>query len=329
MDEKHFGELPAMWRVFPGIKKNPFAGWSSKTKRIVGYTALSAVIVFTATLFSVAVITSANPSPDGSGSPFPAIFDSPVSDREVGETQALVPSAKVVFHGEELGVFEMENATVKDALENFNVTVSENDTLNYPETEKIWWGMEIKVDLVEFEELYVVETIPHDTVEIPCQTVPRGERVVKVEGIDGAVGKVMRTKVVNGEALESETVEESINLTPVTEEILVGTGGVFTSPDGTEHSYSYYIDVVATAYTHTGNRTYTGTVARVGVIAVDPRYIELGKEVYVIGNYGDYGVCTAEDIGGGIKRARIDVFLDTEEECVEFGRRNMRCYVLD
>lgn len=115
---------------------------------------------------------------------------------------------------------------------------------------------------------------------------------------------------------------------PISQEIPADMGGIFVAPDGKEYEYSYYVDVTATAYTHTGNPTYMGTVAEVGVVAVDPSNIALGSEVYVIGSYGDYGVCRAEDIGGGIKGGRIDVFLDTEEECVNFGRREMRVYVL-
>jgi 3D (Asp-Asp-Asp) domain-containing protein len=107
-----------------------------------------------------------------------------------------------------------------------------------------------------------------------------------------------------------------------------GEGGVLVTPSGERYEFSYYIDVTATAYTHTGSPTYTGGVAEVGVIAVDPRNIELGSSVYVIGEYGDFGLRRAEDIGGGIKGARIDVFLDSEEECIAFGRRKMRAFIL-
>ena len=189
--------------------------------------------------------------------------------------------------------------------------------------------MNINVDKVEWVEEIITEEIPFETIEIPSQTVAKGKREIKTEGVVGTKGKSISHKIVNGEEVPEENIEKEIYTSPVNEEVYVGTGGVFTSPDGTEYNYSYYIDVTATAYTHTGNLTYSGTVAEVGVIAVDPRYIELGSNVYVIGNYGDYGVCRAEDIGGGIKRYRIDVFLDTEEECVIFGRRKMRCYVLE
>ena len=81
----------------------------------------------------------------------------------------------------------------------------------------------------------------------------------------------------------------------------------------------------ATAYTHTGNKTCTGTWPRPGgTIAVDPRVIPLGSTVYVEG----YGYAVAEDTGGAIKGRIIDVFLDTEDECWSWGRREVKVYII-
>jgi 3D (Asp-Asp-Asp) domain-containing protein len=73
----------------------------------------------------------------------------------------------------------------------------------------------------------------------------------------------------------------------------------------------------ATAYTHTGNQTFTGTWPKIGTVAVDPRKVPLGTRGYVIG----YGFVIAEDTGGLIKGDIIDLFMETEEECWEWGRR--------
>ncbi len=50
--------------------------------------------------------------------------------------------------------------------------------------------------------------------------------------------------------------------------------------------------------------TASGTKARVGAVAVDPRVIPLGTKLYVESLDGtkDYGFCTAEDTGGGLLR---------------------------
>ncbi len=83
--------------------------------------------------------------------------------------------------------------------------------------------------------------------------------------------------------------------------------------------------MVATAYTHTGNPTYTGVMPKRGTVAVDPSVIPLGREVFVEG----YGLAIAQDIGSSIKGNRIDVFVDTTEEARKWGRKTVRVYLLD
>lgn len=243
-------------------------------------------------------------------------------------TSAIMPKTAVYYHGVRLREYEGDEATVAEVLKSFNITLGENDVTNYGLDESLFYGMTLNIDEVTWREAIVDSAIPYDIVEVESQTVPKGERVVVTEGVMGSSQQVVKNKYVNGELTEESS---SFNryIEPVDEVVHIGVGGVFTAPDGTEYNYSYYLDVTATAYTHTGDPTYMGTVAEVGVIAVDPRNIDLGSDVYVIGNYGDYGLCRAEDIGGGIKGKRIDVFLDTEEECVQFGRRKMRAYIIE
>lgn len=89
-------------------------------------------------------------------------------------------------------------------------------------------------------------------------------------------------------------------------------------------NYRKVFRMTATAYTHTGNNTATGVYPRLGTVAVDPRVIPLGSKLYVEG----YGYGRAEDTGGAIKGQRIDVFLDTNRECIQWGRRPVTVYLL-
>lgn len=60
-------------------------------------------------------------------------------------------------------------------------------------------------------------------------------------------------------------------------------------------------------------------------IAVDPKVIPYGSIVYI----PEYkALFRAEDTGSAIKGKRIDIFLSNEDECNEFGRKNIRIYVL-
>lgn len=95
-------------------------------------------------------------------------------------------------------------------------------------------------------------------------------------------------------------------------------------PDEYLGHVSGVINGEATAYTHTGNATFTGVMPKVGMIAVDQRVIPLNSYVYV----PNIGLLKATDTGGVIKGNIIDIFMDTRQECIEFGRQNITIYVL-
>lgn len=92
------------------------------------------------------------------------------------------------------------------------------------------------------------------------------------------------------------------------------------------------IVVTATAYCpcekccgKTDGITATGTQATAGrTIAVDPSVIPYGTNVII-----DGVTYVAEDRGGAIKGNDIDVFFDTHEEALQFGRRIITAYILN
>lgn len=72
-------------------------------------------------------------------------------------------------------------------------------------------------------------------------------------------------------------------------------------------------------------QTATGMTPQVGVVAVDPNVIPLHTKLYIEG----YGYATAGDTGGAIKGNRIDVFKNTRSECREWGRRQVKVYIIE
>ena len=71
--------------------------------------------------------------------------------------------------------------------------------------------------------------------------------------------------------------------------------------------------------------TATGTTPKWGTIAVDPSVIPYGTKVYI--PKFDM-VFTAEDCGGAIKGNKIDIFMNSEADCVNFGRQNIEIQIL-
>ncbi|MDO5649390.1 MAG: 3D domain-containing protein [Gallicola sp.] len=129
--------------------------------------------------------------------------------------------------------------------------------------------------------------------------------------------------------VKEETVQEqSAEKAPVKEEPVqeepVQEQPVEKAPEKEEpvqgnNSGSYTTQMQATAYTATGNRTATGTVPKKGTIAVDPDVIPLGTELYVEG----YGNGVAEDTGSAVKGNIIDLYMDSEQEARNWGRKNV------
>lgn len=59
-------------------------------------------------------------------------------------------------------------------------------------------------------------------------------------------------------------------------------------------------------------------------VAVDPNVIPLGSKVYVDG----YGYAIASDTGGDIVGNRIDLFMNSEADCIQFGRRTVTVKII-
>ena len=82
----------------------------------------------------------------------------------------------------------------------------------------------------------------------------------------------------------------------------------------------------ATAYTHTGNLTKSGTQPKAGrTVAVDPSIIPLGTRLIINGQAG----FVAEDTGGRIHNNKIDIFFDSKEDCIKWGVRELEVLIID
>lgn len=110
-------------------------------------------------------------------------------------------------------------------------------------------------------------------------------------------------------------------------------GNTFTTASGETFTYSQKLSCSATGYSCEGytGYTYTGTVARVGAVAVDPNVIPLGSRLYIVTDDGFcvYGFCTAEDTGSAVKGNVVDLYFNTFDECYALGRRACTVYILD
>ena len=144
---------------------------------------------------------------------------------------------------------------------------------------------------------------------------------------------------------ENIVVEEPVE-EPVEQAVINEENKFSLDENGVPTNYVKYIDCTATAYCLcqkcTGKtpgspgygRTASGHVIIPGnnekIIAVDSRMIPLGTNVYVQGLNGvaSYGFALAADKGGAIKNNRIDLYMDSHADCLKWGRRQVRVYIL-
>ena len=212
-------------------------------------------------------------------------------------------------------------------------------------------GIEIIVnsEFVFYE--HITNTTEHETVYQYNDKLPDWQENVLQEGRDGERREVYEVIYQDGE----ETARQLIDLVdtqPVPTIIEKGTkenfanngdevsaintnadgSGTITLDNGQTLTFSSSRTMKGTAYTtggKVGTRTASGTQVRVGVVAVDRSVMPLGTKVYVVSNDGSYvyGFAVAEDTG--VRGNIIDLYMDTYNECIQFGVRDCTVYILD
>ena len=75
------------------------------------------------------------------------------------------------------------------------------------------------------------------------------------------------------------------------------------------------------AYCETGNRTASGVWPQVGMAAAD--HLPFGSKVTL----PDGRVLTITDRFGGGYGDRLDIFMNSEAECWQFGRQMLKCRI--
>ncbi len=240
----------------------------------------------------------------------------------------------------------LTDGTVTDALKKAGIELGEHDILSTPKDTALTDGMQVTVDRVTFKERTETKSIAHGTTSYESASYNKGAKVVEVNGADGEKKLVYRDRLVNGEVVETELVEEIVTKAPVDEVIAIGTyvqpavNNNVSNTAGTIAGYSYskVLTGKATAYTNenglAGKYTSTGMLAQVGVVAVNPNIIPYGTKLYITtadGSY-TYGYAVAGDTGSFIYShpdTIVDLFMNTAAECYAFGRRNVVVYVLN
>ncbi len=271
-----------------------------------------------------------------------------VSQGEDGVTNLTVQRAQeitIAADGAERMVRVRQSDTVAQALERAGITLSEQDEVS-PSAEQLAMEAEkISVARVTITQTLKTVDIPFEKVTKKTASLDAGKTRIAQAGENGKKQQTYEVKTRDGVVVSETLLKETVVSAPkaqITEQgtrqaanVVGGSGTLATSRGGAPLRYKKVLDVVATAYSSeliSNKWTATGAVARVGLIAVDPKVIPLGTRMYITSADGKkwiYGYAVAADTGGAIKGNKIDLFFNTERECERFGRQRAKVYILE
>lgn len=245
-------------------------------------------------------------------------------------------------------------------LEDAGIEVGDLDYTEPHLNEEVPGGTEIKYYHVEIVDEIEETSIPFEEQKRNNNKLEKGKTKKVQDGKEGLKKTEIERRYVNGTLVSSTVLNEEVAVEPQASIVEVGTmvpkpvvkkastsqAKASTSSKQAQPSRGNArktITMAASAYDlsyeSTGKRpgdkyygiTASGTKARPGVVAVDPRVIPLGTKLYIesLDGSSDYGYAVAEDTGGAIKGNRIDLFYSSRSAALNFGRRNVKVHILN
>ncbi|MEW6663264.1 MAG: 3D domain-containing protein [Bacillota bacterium] len=188
-------------------------------------------------------------------------------------------------------------------------------------------GLIMEVNRIRRAPLVERKELSFTTEYKPVDYLSAGTRRIVQEGHPGIEEVTWQVTYVNQKEVAREVLSSAIFKHPQNRVMAYGS----PSPQNIAYrgqppaEFRYELILEATGYTHTGNPTFTGIYPYRGIMAVDPEVIPLGTLMWVEG----YGYARAADTGGVIKGNIIDLFFDTKEEALKWGRRQVKVFVVE
>ncbi len=213
---------------------------------------------------------------------------------------------------------------IKEAIAEAGVTLGEKDLIKTIASELTQPDQEIEIIRVEEQQVQEEAILPYGEERTEDPTLEKGLSKTLRRGVNGRVLNTVRITYHNGQEVKREVIDSQTKVQPVNR--IVAVGNITTVSRGSLRlNFKQALYAQASAYTYTGRNTASGTVPAVGTIAVDPSVIPIGSRVYIEG----YGFATAWDTGGAVRGNRIDLFMEDRAQCMKWGVRNVKLYILE
>lgn len=250
----------------------------------------------------------------------------------------------------QLETVHMLEGTVADALEQAGVDVREQDAMNYGFYQVAAPGMMIEINRIDEKLVLEHEAIAYEVETRKNNDMDYGTSRVVQEGEEGEREIKLLVKYVDGIQVASNYVDEMVTKDPVKRIVEKGTIQTMTTSRGDSIRYIDTMKMTLTAYCpceiccgkYSSGYTASGTKATQGrTIALSyslrKSILPYGSKVYIPYAVDWFaargmqvsGIFTVEDVGGGVNKNQIDIYMDIHSRALQWGRKyNKTVYIL-
>lgn len=259
-----------------------------------------------------------------------------------------------VFPDKDAEITKEAVITISKVGEEKNVFVSEADSSEVVSVEKILGNYSPITEKIIIEE----EKIPYETITKDATSTSSEDRANKVlqEGKDGIKEVTYKVKYQNDIEIDRTVVKEEIKQKPVNKIVQISK---VTSRDSSEdkrktidissetsslakkvegitpivktlNTSAYTASTCGKSPNSTGyGVTASGNKATAWYTVAAGKAYPMGTIIYVpaLSDKPNGGWFVVQDRGGAITNNKLDIYMNTYNECTQFGRKNLECYI--
>ncbi|WP_303866572.1 3D domain-containing protein [Acetobacterium wieringae] len=267
-------------------------------------------------------------------------------------------SGELSFDGKTI-IYQTEAKTVGDLLGEYNIELGDLDRVVPGQSTPLEDVKEVKVIRVQIDELPSRQVITYTTQNKDNPEMEVGKTKVVQVGVDGESSQVERVLYENGVEVKREVIYDEIVKAPIPEIVEVGTKAVAATPAPVVETPAVETPVTpvpvtpapavqtpaatastatnsipegavkmtiqCTAYTATGNATASGVMPTANHTVAAWSGLPFGTKIYIPAMGITY---TVEDRGGAVTEGIVDIYMDSYEACIQFGRQNLEAYIV-
>lgn len=229
---------------------------------------------------------------------------------------------KVIADGKEKIIYTTP-VKIKKAISLAGYQLGDRDIVKTLPEDKVGPNQEIEIIRVTEKEIKEEVPLPYGEERVDDPTLEKGLTKTVKAGVNGKARNTVKVIFYNGKEGKREIIATETLVQPQNRVVAMGSITA-VSRGGERMDIREAKFMQASAYTYTGFRTATGVAPAVGMVAVDPGVIPMGSRLYIEG----YGYARAADTGGAVKGNRIDLFMEEYSQCINWGRRTVKVYIL-